>query len=212
MAGPQRISYVPLDQMTPEMQVEMERCAREGTPRPESTAVRAHVPAAFWFFANAWNDLFRDGVVDHPLKELCRVYVSHSVKCEYCGNQRSERGREAGLVEGKYDELLNFESSETYSEREKAALAYAEAIVWTGDADDTLWERLNEHFSEPELVELGCMIGLTLGQQSWLRLLNIDHHQVMPGTSAAMAPGFEDADALAKSKSSEDYWAAKARA
>src|SRR3712207_8205632 len=44
-----------------------------------------------------------------------------------CGNQRSERGRAQGLGEGKYDELLNFESSETYSEREKAALVYAEA-------------------------------------------------------------------------------------
>ena len=207
MAGPQRISYVPLDQMTPEMREEMERCAREGTPRPESSAVRAHVPAAFWFFANAWKDLFRDGTVDHSIKELCRVYVSHSVKCEYCGNQRSEKGRQAGLYEGKYDELLNFESSESYTEREKAALAYAEAITWTGQADDALWRRLNEHFSEPELVELGCMIGLTLGQQSWLRLLNIEHHQVMPGTSAAMAPGFEDADALTESKGSERYWA-----
>ena len=176
--------------MTPEMRAEMERCARDGTPRPESSAVRAHVPAAFWFFANAWEDLFRNGVVDHPVKELCRVYVSHSVKCEYCGNQRSERGREQGLDEGKYDELLNFESSERYSEREKAALAYAEAIVWTGEADDALWERLNEHFTEPELVELGCFVGLTLGQQSWLRLLNIDHHQVMPGTSGGMAPAF----------------------
>jgi alkylhydroperoxidase family enzyme len=212
MPGPQRISYVPFDQMTPEMQAEMERCAREGTPRPESSAVRAHVPAAFWFFADSWQQLFRDGILDHSVKELCRVYVSHSVKCEYCGNQRSERGREQGLDEGKYDELLNFESSERYGEREKAALAYAEAIVWTGDADDALWERLNEHFDEPELVELGCFVGLTLGQQSWLRLLNIDHHQVMPGTSAAMAPGFEDADALTKSKSAEDYWAAKARA
>jgi alkylhydroperoxidase family enzyme len=191
MPGPQRISYVPLEEMTPEMREEMERCAREGTPRPESTAVRAHVPAAFWFFANSWNDLFRNGIVDHPLKELCRVYVSRSVKCEYCGNQRSEAGREGGLVEGKYDELLNFESSETYNDREKAALAYAEAIVWTGQGDEALWERLYAHFSEAELVELGCMIGLTLGQQSWLRLLNIGHHQVMPGTDAAMAPGFE---------------------
>lgn len=207
MAGTQRISYVPLEQMAPEMRTEMERCAREGTPRPESSAVRAHLPAAFWFFANAWKDLFREGVVPHALKELCRVYVSHSVKCEYCGNQRSERGRNQGLEEGKYDELLNFESSDRYTEREKAALAYAEAIVWTGQADDELWERLHEHFSEPELVELGCMIGLTLGQQSWLRLLNIDHHQVMPGTSAAMAPGFETADALAESKRSERYWA-----
>ncbi|MBD0282130.1 MAG: carboxymuconolactone decarboxylase family protein [Thermoleophilaceae bacterium] len=207
MAGPQRISYVPLDEMTPEMRAEMERCAREGTPRPESSAVRAHVPAAFWFFANAWKDLFREGIVDHSIKELCRVYVSHSVKCEYCGNQRSERGREHGLIEGKYDELLNFESSENYTEREKAALAYAEAIVWTGDADDALWERMYAHFSEAELVELGCMIGLTLGQQSWLRLLNIEHHQVMPGTSAAMAPGFESAEALAESKGAERYWA-----
>jgi hypothetical protein len=40
-------------------------------------------------------------------------------------------------------------------------------------------------------VELGCFVGLTLGQQSWIRLLNIDHHQVMPGTNASMAPGFE---------------------
>ena len=207
MTAPQRISYVPLDDMTPDMRAEMERCAREGTPRPESSAVRAHVPAAFWAFAKSWQDLFREGIVDHSVKELCRVYVSHSVKCEYCGNQRSERGREAGLQEGKYDELLNFESSESYDEREKAALAYAEAIVWTGDADDALWERLGAHFGEAELVELGCFIGLTLGQQSWLRLLNIDHHQVMPGTSASMAPGFETADALAESKASERYWA-----
>ena len=190
-----RISYVPFEEMTPDMQEEIRRCAREGTPRPESSAVRAHVPAAFWFFANSWRELFREGIVDHALKELCRVYISRTTKCEYCGNQRSVAGASQGLHEGQYDELLNFESADAFDERQKAALAYAEAIVWTGDADDELWERLYAHFSEPELVELGCMIGLTLGQQSWLRLLNIEHHQVMPGTSAGMAPGFEAAKA-----------------
>jgi alkylhydroperoxidase family enzyme len=85
----QRISYVPLEKMDTEMQNEMERCKREGTPRPESSAVRAHVPAAFWFFARSWNDLFRNGIADHGLKELARLYVSRSVQCEYCGNQRS---------------------------------------------------------------------------------------------------------------------------
>ena len=206
----QRISYVPLEQMDAEMRTEMQRCAREGTPRPESTAVRAHVPAAFWFFANAWNDLFRNGVCDHAIKELCRLYVSRSVQCEYCGNQRSVKTTTTGaLAEADVKDLLDFERSDRYDDRQKAALAYAEAITWHLDADDALWERLHSHFSEPELVELGCMIGLTLGQQSWLRLLDIDHHQVMAGTAASMAPGFEDAGELERAKASEQYWARK---
>ena len=203
-----RISYVAYEQMPPDMQEEMRRCAREGTPRPESSAVRAHVPAAFWFFARGWNDIFRNGVCDHAIKELCRVYVSRSVKCEYCGNQRSESARAGGLEEGKYDDLLNFESSTNYDEREKAALAYAEAIAWRLPSTDELWQRLYAHFSEEELVELGCMIGLTLGQQSWLRLLDIEHHEVMAGTAASMAPGFETAEALAAAKAEDGYWAA----
>jgi len=207
MTDKQRISYVPLERMDDAMRVEMERCAREGTPRPESSAVRAHVPAAFWAFANSWRDIFRNGVLDHSVKELCRVYVSRTVKCEYCGNQRSVKAAGQGLKEAQYDDLLNFEKSTRYDDRQKAALAYAEAITWRLATDDAFWERMHRHFSEPELVELGCFIALTMGQQSWLRLLNIDHHQVMAGTSAAMAPGFEDAGALARSKAAPEYWA-----
>jgi hypothetical protein len=70
-----------------------------------------------------------------------------------------------------------------------------------------LWERLHQHFSEPELVELGCFVALTMGQQSWLRLLNIEHHEVLPGTGASMAPGFGTAEELAAAKAAQDYWA-----
>jgi hypothetical protein len=74
-----RISYIdPATVKDPAMIVEFERCAREGTPRPESQAVRAHVPAVFWSFANTWRDVFKNGVADHKIKELCRVYVSRS--------------------------------------------------------------------------------------------------------------------------------------
>jgi alkylhydroperoxidase family enzyme len=209
MSTKQRISYVPLEKMTPEMRAEMERCAREGTPRPESSAVRAHVPACFWFFANSWDSVFRNGVLDHAVKEVCRLYVSRAVVCEFCGNQRSIKGQNAGVKEAQVDELMNFEKSVKYNDRQKAALAYAEAMVWRTDTDDAFWKRMNKHFNEPELVELGCAIGLTLGQQSWLRHLNIDHHQIMMGTAASMAPGFETAEALARSKADPKYWAKK---
>jgi alkylhydroperoxidase family enzyme len=203
----QRISYVDVAGMDAAMQKEMERCQREGTPRPESSAVRAHVPAAFWAFANSWRDIFKNGVLEHPIKELCRLYVSRSVQCEYCGNQRSIKAAAAGVVEEQVKDLLNFENSKNYDERQKAALAYAEAITWRLNTDDAFWDRLQRHFSEPELVELGCFVALTMGQQSWLRLLNIEHHQVMAGTAASMAPGFEDAATLARTKSSAEYWA-----
>ena len=207
--NPQRISFFPLDDMDERMMTEMRRCAREGTPRPESSAVRAHSPMAFWAFAESWEKLYRNGVVDHALKELCRVYVSRSVKCEYCGNQRSEQALRDGLTEGKLEDLLNFETSALYDERQKAALAYAEAITWRLSPDDAFWTRLHAHFNEEELVELACFISLTMGQQSWIRLLNIDHHQLMAGSSASLAPGFEDADAVSSSKSSPDYWATR---
>jgi alkylhydroperoxidase family enzyme len=203
----QRISYVPLDKMDDAMRKEMERCAREGTPRPESSAVRAHVPGAFWSFANSWRDIFHTGICDHAIKELCRLYVSRSVKCEFCGNQRSIKAFGEKLDEAQTDDLVNFEKSTKYDERQKAALAYAEAITWRLETDDAFWERLHRHYSEPELVELGCFIALTMGQQSWLRLLDIEHHQVMAGGAGSMAPGFETAEALAKAKAAPDYWA-----
>jgi alkylhydroperoxidase family enzyme len=206
----QRISYVDLAQMDPDMQKEMDRCRREGTPRPESSAVRAHVPAAFWAFANSWHDLFKNGVCDHAIKEMCRLYVSRSVQCEYCGNQRSIKAAASGVIEDHVKDLLDFEKSANYNERQKAALAYAEAITWHLDTDDAFWERLHKHFSEPELVEMGCFIALTMGQQSWLRLLNIEHHQVLSGTQASMAPGFADAAELSKTKASNEYWAKSA--
>ena len=146
----QRISYIPLEKMDARMRAEMERCQREGTPRPESSAIRAHVPACFWFFAESWHNIFRTGVLDHAIKELCRLYVSRSVTCEYCGNQRSVKATTSGaLIEDQVLDLLNFEKSTKYNERQKAALAYAEAIVWHLNTDDAFWERMHGQFSEP---------------------------------------------------------------
>ena len=205
-----RISYVdPATIKDPAMLVEFDRCAREGTPRPESQAVRAHVPAVFWSFANSWRDVFKNGVADHSIKELCRIYVSRSVLCEFCGNQRSMKAAKAGIVEDDYGDLINFETSTRYNDKQKAALSYAEAITWDLPTDDKFWARLHKHFSEPELVEIGYFVALTMCQQRWLRTLDIEHHQILAGTDASMAPGFKTEEELERSKSDPDYWARK---
>ncbi len=91
-----RISYVDPDRQGSGHARRVRSLRQEGTPRPESQAVRAHVPAVFWSFANSWRDVFKHGVADHDIKELCRIYVSRSVMCEFCGNQRSMKAASRG--------------------------------------------------------------------------------------------------------------------
>jgi hypothetical protein len=79
-----RISYVDLATITdPELVADMEHSRLYGTPRPETQAVRFHVPAVAKAIMRPWKTIFRDGIVDHPLKELCRVYVSKTIDCDY---------------------------------------------------------------------------------------------------------------------------------
>ena len=83
---------------------------------------------------------------------------------------------------------MNFTTSDKFSEREKVALTYTSAIVWNSEiADDALWAKLHEHFSVPELVELGFFIALTLGQQRWIKTLGIGHGETLAETSAGLA-------------------------
>ena len=77
------ISYPNLNDLDPADREIVEYGRTHSTPRPESQAIRSHVPAVLHAFTQAWRTTFLDGVVDHQLKELCRVYVSQSIECDY---------------------------------------------------------------------------------------------------------------------------------
>jgi alkylhydroperoxidase family enzyme len=102
--------------------------------------------------------------------------------------QRSVQAGRQGLSEENYDELLKFETSDKFTEQEKVALTYTSAIIWNADiADDALWQRLHEHFTIPELVELGFFIALTFGQQRWIKTLGIGHGEVLADNATGIA-------------------------
>jgi hypothetical protein len=92
-----RIPYVQPEMITEaEIRGYPEQACREGTPRPESQAIRAHNPSVIRAFSQAWDLTFQHGVLDHKLKERCRVYVSKSIQYEYVGMPRGEE--EAGSL------------------------------------------------------------------------------------------------------------------
>jgi alkylhydroperoxidase family enzyme len=192
------ISYVdPASVDDPELLAIME-CARTvGTPRPESQAIRLHHPEVMKAFNHAWEVFFRQGVVEHSIKELCRLYISKSVDCQYCGGQRSVLAQSQGTTERKVDEILDFERSDRFDDAERTALQWAMAITWEPAlADAALWERLHHHYTEPQLIELGHFIALTLGQQRFLKTVDIRHGDVLAETDAGLAP--DEAAALAQ--------------
>src|ERR1700739_1022090 len=185
-----RISYVdPATVVDPELAAIMERARVFGTPRPESQAIRLHNPAVMKAFNNAWEAFFRQGVTDHAIKELCRLYIAKSVECQYCGGQRYVLAREQGATESQVDDLLNFETSERFDDRERTAMSGVMATAWAPAlADDELWARLHEHFTEPQLIELGHFIALTLGQQRFLKTVGVRHGEVLADTEPGLAP------------------------
>ena len=185
-----RISYVDPSTVTdPELAALLEESRTYGTPRIESQAIRAHVPAVLRTFAASWQQVFREGVLDHRIKELARVYVAKSMECGYCAGQRSHIAAAQGATEDDYDDLIDFRKSDRYDDRERAALRWAEAIAWDpGSADDDLWTELHKHFSEPELVELGYFIGLTMGQQRFLKTLQVKNGELGTASVVGLAP------------------------
>jgi hypothetical protein len=60
--------------------------------------------------------------------------------------------------------------------------------VWTpAGADRAVFDRLLEHFSEEQILELGYFVALTFGQQRWIKTLGIGHGEVLNLTKAGLA-------------------------
>lgn len=76
------------------------------------------------------------------------------------------------------------------------ALRYADAITWDpSQADDAMWAQLKLHFSEPELVELGFLIGVFAGGQRWIHTLDITHGEVSATSTTGYRPELTNSSA-----------------
>jgi hypothetical protein len=79
-----RISYVkPEDIKEPDLQQAMKDAMLKSTPRPEIQAIRAQQPEVMRAFIYTWDRLFKGGIVDRQIKELCRLRVSTTLGCNY---------------------------------------------------------------------------------------------------------------------------------
>jgi AhpD family alkylhydroperoxidase len=76
--------------------------------------------------------LSRAGTLDHPLAELVKVRVSQMNGCAYCVDLHARLAREAGEDERRLQLLALWRDAPFFDERERAALAVAEALTDLG--------------------------------------------------------------------------------
>jgi AhpD family alkylhydroperoxidase len=111
----------------------------------------------------------RESSIEAPLRELVKMRASQINGCAYCLDMHSKDARAAGETEQRLYVLPAWEEAPFYTERERAALAWTEAVtlVADGHVPDEVFERARAQFSEEELVDLTLVIVTING---WNRL------------------------------------------
>ncbi|MFI6999630.1 carboxymuconolactone decarboxylase family protein [Nocardia sp. NPDC050175] len=115
-----------------------------------------------WFAAEG---VIRRGPLDPVVRELVKIRASQINGCVYCIDMHTTDARLAGETEKRIFQLDAWRESLLYSDAERAALAYAEAVTKLGDhgISDEVWADVEQHFDEAAaagLVAVTAMINL----------------------------------------------------
>lgn len=100
--------------------------------------------------------------LDQSLLELVKTRASQINGCAYCINMHTRDARSAGEAEARLYLLNAWRETDIYTRRERAALAWTEAITSIADshAPDEIYNEVRALFSESELVVLTSAIGM----------------------------------------------------
>lgn len=100
--------------------------------------------------------------IDPKLRALVELRVSQINRCAYCIHVHTVEANELGESLERLDKLSAWKDFPEFSERERAALAWSEALTTSGRMhdDEQQFDDLTIHFSEQEIVALGLVISL----------------------------------------------------
>ncbi|MEM7547467.1 MAG: carboxymuconolactone decarboxylase family protein [Pseudomonadota bacterium] len=107
--------------------------------------------------------------IDAALRALIELRVSQINRCAYCVDLHTTEARKAGETTQRLDCLTVWRECTFFTAREKAALAWAEAVtlISADGAPNALFGALQNHFSEEEIVDLTLIVAQ---MNAWNRL------------------------------------------
>ncbi len=115
------------------------------------------------------------GTVDPALRWMIAHVTSLANGCTYCSAHTFKNGADNGVPQDKLDQIWNFETSDIFSEAERAALR----VALTGGqcpsyATPQDMAKLKDHFSQEQIVEIGAVIALFGFNNRWNAFMETD--------------------------------------
>jgi AhpD family alkylhydroperoxidase len=99
---------------------------------------------------------------DPKLRALIELRVSQINGCAFCLDMHANEARHLGETQQRLDCVAAWRETPFFADRERAALAWAEAITHVAETrvPDELYAEMKKHFSDKELVDLTAAIGM----------------------------------------------------
>ncbi|MFI8221637.1 carboxymuconolactone decarboxylase family protein [Pseudomonas sp. NPDC085632] len=117
----------------------------------------------------AMEALSNDLSLEPTLLNLVKVFASQLNGCAFCTDMHTIDARRSGETDRRLYALVVWRDSLFFSHRERAALAWTEAVTLLPQSHvpDDIWEQLKGQFNETEMVDLTVVIATI---NSWNRL------------------------------------------
>lgn len=133
----------------------------------------------------ALNQAVEESGLEHSLLHLIKLRASQINGCSFCVDMHSKEALQDGETVQRVILVSAWKESPLYSERERAAFAWTEAVTLISKegVPDALYEATLKHFSEEELARLTVAIGMI---NIWNRL-SVSFHTIHPVDHAKAA-------------------------
>ena len=128
---------------------------------PNSLPSMAHRPEILRGFAALSGAVLGRGTVDMGLKQMIALMASTSAGCRYCQAHTAATGARRGVDVAKIATVYEFETSDLFSDAERAALRLArDAGISPNATGPEHFEEARRHFNDAQIVEIVSVVSL----------------------------------------------------
>ncbi len=128
---------------------------------PNSMFTMAHWPELLQAFGQLGGTVLGPGEVDAGLKQLVAFVTSNASGCRYCQAHTSHSAEKRGVETKKISEAFEFETSDRFTEAERAALRVAlHGGTSPNGVEASHFEELAKFYSDKQIVEIVSVIAL----------------------------------------------------